>query len=349
MAARALRFAGREVYTNLAAEERLFRTLPSGSAMFYENGPAVVMGRTQNVLVEANVPAAKRRGYAIARRRSGGGCVAHGDGNLNVCLVRTSRMHDVTYGASILATVLRDEFGLPAECNNRGDVLLDDRKVSGSAHRVAKDRAYSHFTVLVDADLDALSEVLRAPGRERILARGTASVRAPVANVTEFLDVEMDDVVAAIAKHVAPEAHVTEIDPAKVDGVSVERDATACYNWVYGQTPRFSYGLEVVGGRFDIEVNKGCEVKSVKGTGGTAPTIVGREMNRALAGVPFDLDEIAPVAHGVVAKFLGTPLEPVARELTGNFLRDVPVHYWCSAKDSEDRQSITDKITRSCY
>ncbi len=335
MTARALWFTGREVYTNLAAEERLFRTLPTGSALFYENGPSVVMGRTQNVLVEANVSAAARGGYAIARRRSGGGCVAHGEGNLNVCLMRASRMHDVTWGADILARVLRDEFGVPAENNKRGDVLIDGKKVSGSAHRVAKGRAYSHFTVLVDADLDALREVLKAPGRERIAARGTASVRAEVANMSEFVDVGMDDVVAAIAKHVTPEAEVAEVNPNQLEGVEVERDAIACYDWVYGQTPRFSYGLDVVGGRFDIEVDKGCVVKIVKGTGGTAATIVGREMNRALAGLSFDLDQVAPAAHAVVAKFLGTPLEPVARELTGNFLSDVPEHYWCA----EERQS----------
>ena len=64
-----------------------------------------------------------------------------------------------------LACFLRDEFGLLEECNNRGDVLLDGRKISGSAHQVARGGAYSHFTVLVDSNFDALCEVLRAPGR----------------------------------------------------------------------------------------------------------------------------------------------------------------------------------------
>ena len=127
--------------------------------------------------------------------------------------------------------------------------------------------------MLVDSDLDALREVLRAPGRKRIHARGIASAPASVVKKNELMDIYFEDVVADIAKHVAPNDQVTDIDACECDGVIENRDTISSYDWVYGQTPRFSYALGVVGGRFDIEVNKGLVVSILKGSGGTATLI----------------------------------------------------------------------------
>ena len=66
---------------------------------------------------------------------------------------------------------------------------------------------------------------------------------------------------------------MTDIDVCEVNGVSEKRETISGYNWAYRQTPRFRHALDIVGGRFDIEVNKGFVVSIVKGTGGTATLI----------------------------------------------------------------------------
>jgi len=163
---RLIRLTSRDVYRNLATEEVLFRLLPLGSALFYENDPCVLFGRTQNPFLEVDIQYAARNSYTIARQRSGGGCVTHGPGNLNVCLIQPAENHSITAASSLLAATLKEKFGVPAEANDRGDVIVVDthqtkkKKISGSAHRIMRDRAYSHFTVLVDSDLTEFSRLL---------------------------------------------------------------------------------------------------------------------------------------------------------------------------------------------
>ena len=93
-------------------------------------------------------------------------------------------------------------------------------------------------------------------------------------NVNELIDIDFEDLVTAIAKHMAPSAQVTDIDVCEVDGISEKRETISSYSWVYRQTPRFSHALDIVWGRFDIEVNKGFVVSILKGNGGTATLIV---------------------------------------------------------------------------
>ena len=71
--------------------------------------------------------------------------------------------------------------------------------------------------------------------------------------MNELMYTDFEDVMTAIAKHVAPNAQETDIDACEVDGVREKRDTISVNGWVYGQTPRFNDGLD--GGRFDIEVN----------------------------------------------------------------------------------------------
>jgi len=45
------------------------------------------------------------------------------------------------------------EFGVDLDVSGRNDLLLDGKKVSGSAFKETKDRAFHHGTMLLNADL----------------------------------------------------------------------------------------------------------------------------------------------------------------------------------------------------
>ncbi|KAJ1497631.1 hypothetical protein HMI55_005392 [Coelomomyces lativittatus] len=67
-----------------------------------------------------------------------------------------------TKNAHLIAQALHT-FDLPVEVNARHDLLLNQCKVSGSAFKLTRDRAYHHGTLLIQADLHALRNYLSPP------------------------------------------------------------------------------------------------------------------------------------------------------------------------------------------
>ena len=174
---------------NLALEEYVLRHKPTDEdcLLFYVNAPAVIIGRNQNTVEEIDPATVAERGITVVRRLSGGGAVYHDLGNLNFSFLtphapeRFNR-YDAFLGP-VLA-VLRD-LGVPAELGGRNDVTAGGRKISGNAQFTTLTRMFSHGTLLVDADLDAVAAALR-PRPGKVESKGVKSVRSRVANVAEF-------------------------------------------------------------------------------------------------------------------------------------------------------------------
>ena len=176
----------RSVYENLAFEDLLFDSYGGQShhLLLYIDEPTVVMGRFQNPWREMNLRLMKERGIPPARRVSGGGCVYHDTGNLNfsVFMPRADFSREGTVGAVI--EVLAG-LGIDARTNCRHDILVDGCKVSGSAYRLVKGKAYHHGTLLVNADLDTVGSLL-VPSYDGIESSGTPSVASPVTNLSAY-------------------------------------------------------------------------------------------------------------------------------------------------------------------
>jgi hypothetical protein len=68
--------------------------------------------------------------------------------------------------------------------NERHDICMPDgAKLSGSAYRIIKDKAYHHGTMLLASDLEALRRALKSPV-EVVKAPSVSSVRSKVANLS---------------------------------------------------------------------------------------------------------------------------------------------------------------------
>lgn len=283
---RVLRLLSRCAYTNLATEEALFAALaPSARLLlFYQNGPAVVLGRTQNPFHEADLAHAGAAGAAVLRRRSGGGTVVHDAANLNVSFLAPADAFDPPGNVSRVADALA-RLGIPRGVfggGERGDITVRGRKVSGSAYRFSGGRSYHHATLLVDSDLGALRRCLRSGLRGRLAVSGAASVRSEVTNLADEAVVGgarlgVEDVLGAVAGEFG--GGVVEIGE-NLEGlaglvedgaVEKERDVLRSREWVYGQCPRFSarFRGEEVGGGGDVVVfmAKGCVVQGVQRVG----------------------------------------------------------------------------------
>jgi len=175
---------------NLALEEVMVAQADAPFMMLWRNRPAVIIGRNQNACREFDSAYAREHGIAVVRRMTGGGAVYHDLGNLNYSIFAfekdaNRRYLDFAPFAEPVLSALRS-LGVEAEFSGRNDILVGGRKVSGSAKSVHNGRILFHGTLLFDVDPEAMAAVLTPP-QAKIAAKGVASVRARVANLSEFL------------------------------------------------------------------------------------------------------------------------------------------------------------------
>ena len=170
---------------NLALEEYL---LGKGINCIYLwcNEPTIVIGRNQNPYRECNLPKLEEDHVHLERRRSGGGAVYHDLGNLNFTIISHKTADAVERNFAFVAEVL-GHFGIDARVSGRNDLEVDGLKISGSAFFEDGEVFCHHGTLLVDVDMTRLSEYL-IPSKLKLESKGIDSVRARVANLSDFCD-----------------------------------------------------------------------------------------------------------------------------------------------------------------
>lgn len=264
----------RDPLVNLSIEHRLLQISHPDSLvlLLYANRPCVVFGRNQNPWLEANLEAlAESRGRGdghghggassphagldLVRRRSGGGTVFHDEGNVNFSVICPPAIFSRTRHAEMVVRALH-RLGRPnTRVNGRHDIVMDvpaepesrTFKVSGSAFKLTRLRSLHHGTCLLRSpNLAGISGLLRSPAEPFVQARGVDSVRSPVANLDLDPDAFRDAVVDAFREMYAVDRldvsyEVGDEVLQQVDGIRAGRDELASRDWVYGQTPRFTF------------------------------------------------------------------------------------------------------------
>ncbi|VDP19370.1 unnamed protein product [Schistosoma margrebowiei] len=176
-----------DIYRNLAFEECLYhesekhlkysKDKPSWftKILLWRSNSCIVIGRFQNAWKEANIPLLHSNGWKLARRHSGGGAVYHDLGNLNISFIQPRCYMDRQKCMEFLQSVLQPLL-IPSNCSihigNRYDLWISENqtntntlqnmsKISGSSSKFGANMAYHHCTLLFDANLNNLSEVLK--------------------------------------------------------------------------------------------------------------------------------------------------------------------------------------------
>ena len=222
---------------NLALEEVLCREFPEPFLMLWRNGRSVIVGKNQNTFAEVNASFLSAENIPVVRRMTGGGAVFHDPGNVNYTLVYHERQPGSDAFARFAAPVVKalKSMGVDAAFSGRNDILVDERKVSGSAQCCIKDRTLFHGTLLFDADMEMLSKVL-TPGKLKIESKGVKSVRSRVANLKEFLPgLDVEGFMKELEKALEEFAGRTEAVPLewqeKAQALADERYRQWAWNW----------------------------------------------------------------------------------------------------------------------
>lgn len=186
-----------DAFSNMAKDEAISRAVGRGDApptlRFYRWKPsAVSIGCFQGLKYEVDVEKAYQKGIDVVRRITGGGTVFHDYGG------------ELTYSfVSRLDAVPRDivssfrkicgglveglkNLGLNARYVKVNDVVVDEKKISGSAQTRRRGSILQHGTILLDPDIKLMFELLKVSS-EKISDKFVSSVYESVTSISREL------------------------------------------------------------------------------------------------------------------------------------------------------------------
>lgn len=303
-----------DIHFNLATEKYLIEDYnPASTVLFlWKNAPAVVIGRYQNPWEECALNLLKQEGVALARRCSGGGAVYQDLGNICFTLIAPAsyavaghasvghNKQDKEIKAKNFDLVLKalELMGIKAQLSGRNDLLVEGRKVSGSAFQTTHGRFCHHGTMLVATDLTKLSAYL-TPNAHKLESHGVKSVSSRVANLTEFNRLATTEGFATcLAQTFAQQCPIESISKEKMDLYPNLRQSFEFFSskqWNLGNSPTFtnkltgrtSFGIVT----FYLTVKKG-RITEARVSSDTLLDCGVPELEKALVGLPYDWEEI---------------------------------------------------------
>lgn len=234
---RVIRSLSHNIFENLALENYLFEHLePREELLFlWKNSDSVVIGRFQDPEIECNLQALEVDGIPLARRQSGGGTVWHDLGNLCFTFMGPKASFDRDKNLSLIQKVLQN-LGFSVELNERHDMVLHGKKISGSAFRIKADRAFHHGTLLIRSRLDKLQYYLK-PATEKLQSRHTRSVPSPVTRLSDWqADIRVADIENSLSAFFSLDPAET-IAPEHIQGAPLYNNYLQhlqSRDWIYG-------------------------------------------------------------------------------------------------------------------
>ena len=228
-------------YYYLVVEEYLLTHCTEGIlVMLWQNDNTIVVGRHQNTTEEVNQQYVNEHGIRVVRRTTGGGAVYHDLGNLNYSVIadRTEEADEMKFFTGPVIEVLRS-MGTGAEFSGRNDIIIEGKKVSGTAQRIYKNRILHHGCLLFDSDLSAVAKSLNVR-REKFHSEAVKSVKSRVGNIKDYVseEISMEDfqqrlVEKLLSNSEYEELILTEKELAQVEQMKSEKYET--WEWNYAQ------------------------------------------------------------------------------------------------------------------
>lgn len=243
---------------NLAAEEYLFKNFKQSIFRLWRNEPSIIIGLHQNAFAEINLDYVKNNNIPVIRRLSGGGAVFHDLGNVNFTFIDNKIASESTadmfgrFTKPIIAAL--NSLGIEASLKGRNDLVIEDKKFSGNAVAVYKERILQHGTLLYSASMANLSEAL-ANRPEHFKGKAVQSNRARVTNISDHLSNAMtvEEFVTYMEKFVTDSLsskyvryHYTSQDLSQIAKLTMEKYSKD--SWNYGSSPKYGYSKNT---RFD--------------------------------------------------------------------------------------------------
>ncbi len=233
-------------YFNMAAEEFLVKELREEVFMLWRNDNTIVVGRNQNTLSEIHYDYVKEHDIRVVRRMSGGGAVFHDMGNINFTFIVNSgddfsnyqRFTDPVIG--FLKTL-----GVTAALKGRNDLVIEDKKISGNAQYMYRNRVLHHGTLLYRAEQNRLAEALKV-SPDKIQSKGVKSVRSRVTNISAHMKESLspEEFIRRFADYMVknfPDCQYYDIMQHEAEIRKLRDEKYATWEWNFGYSPKYEF------------------------------------------------------------------------------------------------------------
>lgn len=289
---------------NLAFEEYVLTHRREGAyLLLWQNDNTIVVGSNQNTEAEINRAFVEAHGIHVVRRGTGGGAVYHDLGNLNYSFITDAGDAEQLTMRRFTEPVVEAlrALGLQVEASGRNDILVEGRKVSGTAQRVTKGRILHHGTLLFDANPEMVAGALQVDP-EKFRSKSTKSVRSRIGNIRDFLKEDMDlpafwdFLKQTLAGSGMVADALTEEELAQVRALKESKYDT--WEWNFGRSPKYNLSNKrwFSGGGLEVRADVAEGVITDIVFFGDFLAVRGMEdVTEALRGCPFRAKEFGAV------------------------------------------------------
>lgn len=247
---------------NLCTEEYFYEhnNIDKPILFLYQNDKNVVIGKHQNPWKECNINQMEQEKIELARRRSGGGAVYQDLGNLcfSFLLPHDSKVDFKKINTQIILNSL-NHLGITAEFSGRNDIIVEGRKISGSAFKINLPvkkfgpKCLHHGTILLNVDLSAMKRYLN-PNKLKLISKGVDSVQSRVLNLNEkYPNLNKDILFEVIEKEFlkyhgidqneSKKFHIEDISNNKIEKINEMFIHYNSWDWKFGECPEFTNSL----------------------------------------------------------------------------------------------------------
>jgi lipoate-protein ligase A len=294
-------------FFNVATDEYIFKTIQEDCFMLWRNDNAIVVGKHQNTLAEINLDFVKEHNIQVVRRLSGGGTVYHDMGNLNFSFTqtgKTSALVDFQKYTLPIVEVLQ-KLGVDARFTGNSDLMIGDKKISGNAEHIFKNKILHHGTLLFTSEIKNLSGALKI-NRAKYDDKAVRSIPKPVTNISEHLKypLSIEEFIQKIMEHVLStraDAVLYEFSKEDLQAIQKIRDEKYdTWEWNFGRSPNYSLNKEIETNNGKLEININVEkgiIKRVKIEGDLFDEKDIAEIEIALINIPHEENAIRKVLN----------------------------------------------------
>jgi lipoic acid synthetase/lipoate-protein ligase A len=176
-------------------EEFVARHLDEPDAFFlWQVAPTVIYGRNQVAENEVNFDYCREHGIEVVRRKSGGGCVYADRDNLMLSFITANENVGFAFNRFInmVLLVLR-KMGIEAAGTTHNDILIDGKKVCGTACYQVAGHSIVHSTMLYDTNMQHMTAAI-TPSREKLQKKGIESVRQRITLLKDYTPLTIEEV-----------------------------------------------------------------------------------------------------------------------------------------------------------
>jgi len=216
----------RNAYMNMAIDEAILRAriknlVPNTVRLYRWNPSAVTIGYFQSLELEVDTNATKKMGVDVTRRITGGGAVYH-DYNGEITYSTIALIDNRTIPRDLIESYRKicsgiifalRKFSIEADFRPYNDIIVGNRKISGSAQTRKGNILLQHGTLLIDVDVDTMFTLLKVPN-EKIRDKIVQSVKERVTSMKTLLGYkpDFDDVAKSLKKGFEDALEVTLIE-----------------------------------------------------------------------------------------------------------------------------------------